>query len=492
MIVDESGLLAGRQHVRDVQEINRLLIERAFKMRCVTYLSQVKSQLLTQTIYEIDSSKKELMRFTRETQRQNEVIEKQKNELEKKNKELEEARAALAIKFEKRSKELEDAIAQNAVLQQQFLSAQKFESIGRLAGGLAHDFNNILSAIMGYCQLAMLNAPESGQMADDLSEIYQAGERAVVLVRKLLAVSRRQELDLEVFDVNDAVRNISNLLARTLGDDIELVLQLVEGIPNIKADLGQLEQVLLNLAINARDAMKSGGKLIIEVSELTLDETYSVAYQEIDPGPYVMVAFTDTGCGMENQVLEKIFDPFFTTKEEGTGLGLASVHGIIRQHRGVIHVYSEVGVGTTFKIYLPATEAMGRVMEKSWSRKMPRGSETVLVVDDEPAIRHLVTDTLQPLGYTVWEASDGQSALEQYADKSIDLLLSDVIMPGMYGLELSRRFLSSHSGTKVIFMSGYTAKTLDEHGDFEHCGAFLPKPVTPSQLASTIRSVLDS
>ena len=489
--MDDNIITAGKQHVRDLAEINRHLMERAFKMRCVTYLSQVKSRLLTQTIYEIDNSKKEILRFSEETENQNAIIARQRDELKAKNRELEEARAALAIKFENRSKELKEAVAENAVLQQQFFTAQKFESIGRLAGGLAHDFNNILSAIMGYCQLAMLNAPETGQMAEDLREIYEAGERAVVLVRKLLAVSRRQELDLEVFDVNDAVRNISNLLDRTLGDDIELKLQLKEGIPNINADIGQLEQVLLNLAINARDAMKSGGKLLIEVDELVLDETYSQTYEEIAPGQYVSIAITDTGSGMESSVLEKIFDPFFTTKEEGTGLGLASVHGIIRQHKGVIHVYSEVNVGTTFKIYLPATDAKGVRKEKSWSRNMPRGTETILVVDDEPSILHVISGTLTPLGYTVLEAADGQSALDKYSDRSVDLLLSDVIMPGMYGVELSRRFLAIQAKTKVIFMSGYTANTLNEKGAMENCSAFLPKPITPSQLAFAIREVLD-
>ena len=490
-MVDDNIITAGKQHVRDLAEINRHLMERAFKMRCVTYLSQVKSRLLTQTIYEIDNSKKQILHYSQETETQNAIIARQRDELKAKNRELEEAKAALAIKFENRSKELQEAVAQNAVLQQQFFTAQKSESIGRLAGGLAHDFNNILSAIMGYCQLAMLNAPETGQMAEDLREIYEAGERAVVLVRKLLAVSRRQELDLEVFDVNDVVRNISNLIARTLGDDIELSLKLNEDIPNINADIGQLEQVLLNLAINARDAMKSGGKLLIEVDKLILDETYSKTYEEITPGRYIAIAITDTGSGMEPSVLEKIFDPFFTTKEEGTGLGLASVHGIIRQHKGVIHVYSEVNVGTTFKIYLPATDAKGTRREKSWSRIMPRGHETILVVDDEPSIRNIVIDTLQPLGYTVWEAADGQSALEKYSNKPVDLLLSDVIMPGMYGVELSRRFLAIQAETKVIFMSGYTANTLNEKGAMENCSAFLPKPITPSQLAFAIREVLD-
>ena len=488
--MSEDLINVGRHHTEEMRSINRHLTERAFKMRCVTYLSQIKAQLLTETIYEIDSSKKSLLRFNQETIRQKEIIQRQKEELERKNKELEEAKAALALRFEESSEELEKAMAKNAILQQQFLSAQKFECIGRLAGGLAHDFNNILSGILGYCQLAILNTPETGQLADDLKEIYGAGERAVGLVKKLLAVSRRQQLNLEVFDVNDVIKRISSLLSRTIGDDIELVLDL-ESVPNIEADLGQLEQILLNLAVNARDAMKTGGKLIIEVTEAFLEEEYARRHSSF-PGRHVQISFTDSGSGMPPEVLTKIFDPFYTTKEEGTGLGLASVQGIVRQHKGIIHVYSEVGFGTTFKLYFPATEAKETHLEKSWSREMPRGDETVLVVDDEPTIRRLVHDTLHPLGYRVFEAQDGNAALSDFNDDDIDILLSDVIMPQIYGLELSRKFNVHHPKTKVILMSGYTEKALTERIEIDESIAFLSKPVTPSKLARLVRDVLDN
>jgi len=420
--MDDPFLHAGRRHVDEIQRVNRNLIEQAFRMRCVSYLAHVKSQLLTKTIFGIDSSKKTLQHLTQQ--------------VEERNRELEAIRATLERRVAERTEALQRELEEKTALQQQLVVAQKMECVGRLAGGLAHDFNNLLSVVLGYSQLALTSVPPDSQLGQDLREIFEAGEKAVVLVRQLLAVSRRQHLELRTVCLNDVVANISRLLDRTLGDDVELVLRLDEPRCFVRADIGQLEQVLLNLAVNARDAMPRGGSLVIEASQVTFDEEAATSHQVAGPGCYAMLAITDTGTGIPADIIDTIFDPFFTTKApgQGTGLGLSSVLGIVRQHHGTITVYSEVDNGTTFKLYLPLADGTEAATVEQPSRLMPRGTETVLVVDDEPCIRRLVTDTLQPLGYRVIEAASGEAALALTLDEAVDVLLADVIMPGMYGV----------------------------------------------------------
>ena len=301
-------------------------------------------------------------------------------------------------------------------------------------------------------------------------------------------------LELKVVSLNSVIRNMSKMLGRIIGEDIILELNTMASKGNVMADSGQLEQVLLNLAVNARDAMPSGGRLIIETADITLDKGYSGSLGELIPGYYVMFAVTDTGTGMSPEVKEKIFEPFFTTKVTGigTGLGLAMIYGIIKQHNGYIYVYSEPGKGTTFKIYLPAVQ--DDMLKKS-NGKVPllKGNETILVVDDDPFIRKLVVDMLEPLGYRLLEAEDAETALKFAEDfeGTIDLLLADIIMPKISGKELAEAFLSKHPKTKVVYMSGYTDDTIAYHGILKKEAAFIQKPLTLYKLAAKLREELD-
>lgn len=386
-------------------------------------------------------------------------------------------------------------ITEKLVLESQFLQAQKMESVGRLAGGVAHDFNNLLSAILGYSELAMAELPDDHPVRRHVSIIADAGNKAATLVRQLLAFSRKQVLEMKTVNLNEVVENIAKILRVVIGEDLVLEMSLSPRLGSVRADAGQLEQVLMNLAVNARDAMPCGGRITVETEDVELDEEYARTHEGVKPGPHVMLAITDTGTGMSRAVQEKIFEPFYTTKGiRGTGLGLSTVYGIVKQHGGNIYVYSEEGIGTTFKVYLPAVAGAGTIAAEAAGRARDlRGKETVLVVDDEASIRKLVMDTLAPLGYKLMEASCGEEALQRSAmmKTGIDLLLTDVIMPDMNGRELAERIKEKRPSIKILFMSGYTDETIAYYGIPITKKIFLQKPLTPKKLAASVREILD-
>ena len=381
-------------------------------------------------------------------------------------------------------------------LEQQVLQAQKMEAIGQLAGGVAHDFNNLLTVINGYSDLLLNHLSPGDPMRQLLTEICRAGERAGVLTRQLLAFSRKQVLEPKVLDLNAVVSDTQNMLRRLIREDIILTFVPSPTAGRVKVDPGQLEQVLMNLAVNARDAMPQGGRITIETRGVTLADNSAQNQPDGLAGEFAMLAFSDTGCGMDDAIKARIFEPFFTTKgpDKGTGLGLATVYGIVKQSGGAIEVYSEPGRGTTFKIYFP------QVMEpvsagKSFPavRIMPQGSETVLLVEDEDSVRSVARHVLWSSGYTVLEAADGQKALQLVEGHKgpIDLLLSDVVMPHVAGRQLVEHLKVLRPGIKVLFMSGYTDDAVVRHGVLEANYAFLQKPFTPSVLAQKVRAVLD-
>ena len=386
-------------------------------------------------------------------------------------------------------------ITERKALEAQFQQAQKMEAVGRLAGGVAHDFNNLLGIISGYCGLLLGEAPEGRPMHDYLVEIQKAGERAASLTRQLLAYSRKQILAPDVVDLNEVVQDCEKMLRRLLGEDVELTTVAAPELSRARVDISQLEQALINLAVNARDAMPRGGKLTIETANVTLDETYSHTHPEVNPGPHVMMAVSDTGSGMDAGTKAQIFEPFFTTKEagKGTGLGLAMVFGFIKQSGGHISVYSEPGVGSTFKIYLPAVES-AEVVERTEEvgEPIPMGCETILLVEDEHDLRKLARQILSRQGYAVLEAADGVEALrlaESYPDP-IHLLISDVVMPVMGGRQLAAQIAALRPGIKVLFMSGYTDDAVMRHGVLSSETPFIQKPFTVDSLPLKVRKVL--
>ena len=391
---------------------------------------------------------------------------------------------------------LED-ITERKVLEEQLRQSQKMEAVGRLAGGVAHDFNNLLTIISGYSDLMLDNLEEGHRLRGHVDEIKKAGNRAATLTRQLLAFSRSQVLAPQVLDLNDVVVNMDKMLRRLIGEDVDLVAILGESLGRVKADPGQIEQVIMNLAVNARDAMPQGGKLTVETVNTRLDEDYARTHASLVPGDYVMLAVSDTGIGMDAQTQAHIFEPFFTTKEKGkgTGLGLATVYGIIKQSGGYIWVYSEPGRGATFKIYLPKVELpSGETGAGKTSESPLKGSETILLVEDEPALRAMVRSVLEKKGYKVLEARHGDDALivsDQHRGK-IDLLLTDVVMPGMSGRELAEQLATMHREMKILYMSGYTDDAIVHHGVLGSDMAFLQKPFTPEGIARKVREVLDA
>jgi two-component system cell cycle sensor histidine kinase/response regulator CckA len=384
-------------------------------------------------------------------------------------------------------------------LEEALLQTQKLESLGLLAGGIAHDFNNILTIIIGYSELAIMKLAGDAPLQAQMKAIHEQGAKAAALTRQLLAFSRKQVMELKIINLNTIIRNMAKMLGRLIGETIEMKLLLQHAVGNIKADPGQIEQIIMNLAINAKDAMPDGGRLVFETDTIALDEEYCRAHVGLAPGSYVLLAVTDSGLGMTPEVKEKIFDPFFTTKAKGagTGLGLSTVYGIIKQLKGHIFVYSERGHGTSFKIYFPVIQEAEEKMDDEGLRlpeAAPPGTETILVVDDEASIRYLVCDTLQSLGYTMIEAADGEAALAicKTAGLTIDLLLTDVIMPGMGGKELADAVRAIQPDVKVLFMSGYTDEVIAHQGVLEPGRLFINKPLMPSILTRKIRKILDS
>jgi len=385
---------------------------------------------------------------------------------------------------------------EKADLQQQLQQAQKMEAVGRLAGGIAHDFNNLLTVIQGYGDLALIGLKEEGPLKRALEEINKAGERAATLTHQLLAFSRRQILELKIVNLNDTLRNLNKMLQRLIGEDIELVTVLGEGLGKVKVDPGQMEQVIMNLAVNARDAMPMGGRLILETSNVEVREKYARSHIDLKVGSYVMLSVRDTGGGIAPEVKDYIFEPFFTTKEigKGTGLGLSMVYGMVNQSGGSVGVESELGRGTTFKIYFPqVVEGVKELEARPVKQEIPRGSETVLVVEDDGAVRKLATQMLKKQGYRVLEASNGEEALGLYGVRKepIHLVLTDVVMPRMSGPVLGEHLISVYPEMKIVYMSGYTDDAIVHYGVLEKRMGYIHKPFTMEGLAKKVREVLD-
>jgi signal transduction histidine kinase/response regulator RpfG family c-di-GMP phosphodiesterase len=383
------------------------------------------------------------------------------------------------------------------ILEKQLRQAQKVEAIGRLAGGVAHDFNNILTAILGYSDLLLLRARPDDPHRGSIEEIRNAAQRAAALTRQLLAFSRKQILEPKIVNLNETLNNLDKMLRRMIGEDIDLVTRGAPDLGQVKVDPGQIEQVIINLAVNARDAMPHGGKLMIETANVVLDEISAFRMEDVAPGNYVRIAVTDTGTGMTPEVQARIFEPFFTTKAEGkgTGLGLAMCYGIVKQSGGHISIYSEIGLGTVFKIYLPRIEETVLAEAKpERSGDLPHGKETILLVEDEPGLRKLTKLVLQDLGYTILEAANGREALNIARERNVsdvDLVFTDVVMPQMGGKELADHIHSMRPDAKVLFTSGYTEDAIVDHGVLNNDVAFLHKPYTPNVLARKLREVLD-
>jgi PAS domain S-box-containing protein len=387
-------------------------------------------------------------------------------------------------------------ITEQRELEQQFRQAQKLDGIGRLAGGIAHDFNNLLTVILGRSQMLQSKLDSDSPLRRDADLIYRTGERAAALTHQLLAFSRSQVLRPRILDLNAVVTEMEKMLRRLIGEEIELTTALAPALGRVKADPGQIEQVILNLAVNARDAMPSGGKIMIETANADLDQSYAARHVEVPAGPYIMLAVSDTGCGMSPEVQSRAFEPFFTTKEEGkgTGLGLATVYGIVKQTGGNIWLYSEVDRGTTFKVYLPRiNEAAETHQANSTGVQEPiRGFETILLVEDNETVREHTNDILAGAGYNVLIAEDVEDAQRLCSTHQghIHMMLSDVVMPRMKGPDLAKHCLSTRPDMKVLFVSGYTNASVTDHGIFESGAAFLEKPFAADTLLSKVREVL--
>ena len=391
-------------------------------------------------------------------------------------------------------KRAEEALRQS---EKQFRQSQKMEAVGRLAGGIAHDFNNLLTVIMGYSQVLLTELGPQHPLRGKIEETLKAGEKAATLIRQLLTFSRKQSFDPKILSLNTAVTSLESLLRRLIGEDIQLVSKLDPTNGRLRADQAQLEQVLVNLVVNARDAMLQGGTLTIETAQVELTRSPVYHLTPLPPGPYVRLAVSDTGCGMDRQTQSHIFEPFFTTKEEGkgSGLGLSTVFGIVTQCGGAIDVTSRVGHGTRFDLYFPSVESDILTTAPTEPLGQPqKGTETILLVEDEPSVRTLMLDELRKLGYRVIEAKNGVEAclLATQQAGSLQLLLTDVVMPGMGGRELAQHLSVIKPDLRTLFISGYTDDVGIMAGQEEGTSSFLQKPFTPEVLARTVRTLLDA
>jgi signal transduction histidine kinase/ActR/RegA family two-component response regulator len=433
--------------------------------------------------YEIDLLNEAFNQMLMHIQERDAQLHKAKDELEK--------------RVQARTWALQQELAERKRTEDQLRQSQKMEAIGRLAGGVAHDFNNVLTVIAGYSDLLMRRLGEEHPLYKNAEEIQTAAQRAASLTRQLLAFSRKQVLQPKVLDLNIVVAGMEKMLRRLIGEDIELRTKLDPHLGKVKADPGQIEQVIMNLAVNARDAMPMGGKLIIETEGVTIDKGTMFQDGELDPREYITISISDTGVGMTEEVKAHLFEPFFTTKgkEKGTGLGLPTSYGIVKQSGGHINVYSEPGKGTTFKVFLPRVEKAAEMLAQHDEAKLlPRGKETVLLVEDEPAVRELAACVLRESGYQVLEACNGKDGMRmagEHQDHAIDLLITDVIMPHMGGKELADNIRDQRPKIKVLFISGYTDDALAHHGVLDDGTAFLEKPFSPARLVHKVREVLD-
>jgi two-component system cell cycle sensor histidine kinase/response regulator CckA len=403
-------------------------------------------------------------------------------------------RALRALEDRAERKRAEEALRQS---EKQFRQSQKMEAVGRLAGGIAHDFNNLLTVIMGYSQVLLTELGPQHPLRGKIEETLKAGERAATLIRQLLTFSSKQSLDPKVFSLNTAVTSLESLLRRLIGEDIQLLSQLDPTNGRLRADQAQLEQILVNLVVNARDAMPKGGTLTIETTQVELTRSPVYHLTPLPPGPYVRLAVSDTGCGMDRKTQSHIFEPFFTTKGEGkgSGLGLSTVFGIVTQCGGAIDVTSRVGHGTRFDLYFPSIESDILTTAPTQPLGQPqRGTETILLVEDEPSVRMLVRDELRKLGYRVVEAKNGVEAclLATQQAGSFQLLLTDVVMPGMGGRELAQHLSVIKPDLRILFISGYMDDVGIMAGQEEGTSSFLQKPFTPEVLARAVRNLLDA
>lgn len=402
----------------------------------------------------------------------------------------------LASSFNDMVRKLDERKVENEKLQKQFFLSQKMEAIGTLTSGIAHDFNNMLNVILGYTQLIMEEADKNSPQYRHFQQIYNAGQSAADLTGQLLAFSRRQVIDPKIVNPNNIITNLEKMLKRLLGADIALQISLAKDLSPVMADKGQMGQVIMNLCVNARDAMPEGGQLIIETMNTQLDETYRISHPWAGPGSYAMISITDTGMGMDEETQARIFEPFFTTKElgKGTGLGLAVVYGIVKQHNGLIHVYSQKGHGTTFKIYLPAFSGQAEAITTPKLAELRGGNETILLAEDNDMLREMAETILKKFGYTILTAKNGDEAVQIFNANSdkISLAILDIVMPVCGGEEAYARMSAIKPGLKVLFVTGYSAGT--HHTDFisKERHPFLQKPFSQEDLARKVREALDS